>query len=343
MGKILLQGYVDLRRKVEEALLVGQREVEQAKVFTYWKTGDLICKHLLNHKNHENYGRQMIDKLSEDLNIESSTLWRCVQFVQAFPILGARRESLPAHLTWTHYRQLITIPNLKDRMTFLKRAQQANWSYRELKNKIQIEFRSKNNQLVSNKANPAPGEKRNFSKLIPKCGTLYNYKIGESEMLSAEKKNQNIWIDLGFEVEYVPAQGLKRFKLGEIVESEKTDQGYNIRKSQHKENSLYTFKAKVLRVVDGDTLLVRIDLGFGICTRQYLRLRGINCAEIDSSAGLLAKKFVEQSLLKTNYIILNSTRDDKYGRYLADVFYGSDKKYLNQNLLNAGHAVRMFY
>ena len=84
---------------------------------------------------------------------------------------------------------------------------------------------------------------------------------------------------------------------------------------------------------------VEIDLGFSIAHEQYLRLREIDCPEISTSVGKKAKTFVEKCLKTAPFILLTSSRSDKYDRYLADVFYGEDR-YLNQELLNAAFADR---
>lgn len=107
-------------------------------------------------------------------------------------------------------------------------------------------------------------------------------------------------------------------------------------------------------MVDADTLYVDIDQGFGKGEFQYLRLRGIDAPE-----GKKTKAFVERTLAKVPYIILTSSRSDKWDRYLADVWcsvqgQGSSSQgpgprppdpgsdiYLNQELLDRGHAVRM--
>ena len=75
---------------------------------------------------------------------------------------------------------------------------------------------------------------------------------------------------------------------------------------------MYTYKAKVLEWIDGDTLWVEIDLGFYVQTRQKIRLARINAPELDSHvayrerqakhARAVAKKFCpegEQVLITT--------------------------------------------
>ncbi len=93
---------------------------------------------------------------------------------------------------------------------------------------------------------------------------------------------------------------------------------------------LNIYKAVVEKVVDGDTLLVRIDLGFEVWINQRLRLRGINTAE-QVKHGVKTKKtpdradqakaFVEDKLKGIPFIVIKTYKTDMYGRYVADVFY----------------------
>jgi len=100
---------------------------------------------------------------------------------------------------------------------------------------------------------------------------------------------------------------------------------------------------------------VRLDLGFDTWNRQTLRLRGLDCPELDTKAGQEAKVFVSAQLKSAPFLIVRSSRSDKYDRYLADIFVpatgnkststeqreSSDEIYLNNLLLETGHAVRM--
>jgi len=92
-------------------------------------------------------------------------------------------------------------------------------------------------------------------------------------------------------------------------------------------------------------LRVIVDLGFGFKTRQYLRLRGLDCPEINTDEGKKAADFVRSRIKQADEIALTSSKSDKYDRYLADVFY-NDKNgkevYLNNLLLRHGLAVRVY-
>lgn len=122
------------------------------------------------------------------------------------------------------------------------------------------------------------------------------------------------------------------------------------------ESHLYTFKAKVLRAVDGDTLVIFIDRGFDDWSKKTLRFARIDAPEKRGEsrvAGLAATQFVEEALVdhglvagKTieevltgaEYIILKTVKNaDSFGRYLAEVFI--DGINLGDMMLEAGHAV----
>jgi len=112
---------------------------------------------------------------------------------------------------------------------------------------------------------------------------------------------------------------------------------------------LYTGHTK--RVVDGDTLLVHIDLGFDVWTERRIRLRGIDCPELSTEEGKQAKRFVEQRLPQNRIVVIQTFQTDLHGRYVADVFYlerETDKEFiankgnfLNQELISNGLAVIM--
>jgi len=122
---------------------------------------------------------------------------------------------------------------------------------------------------------------------------------------------------------------------------------------------MYEYKARVVRVVDGDTMDVSIDLGFGVYKRERIRLAGINTPETfgvkktsdEYAAGMAAKEFVQSVCPVDSIIVIRTDKDKqgKYGRYIAYVFYhdsGGDEPNhlcLNETLLAAGHAEKVDY
>jgi len=92
--------------------------------------------------------------------------------------------------------------------------------------------------------------------------------------------------------------------------------------------NLYTYTATVLRIVDGDTVELLIDLGFTIHWRSTCRLYGINTPELNSPNEMdkikaQAAKLLVIDKLKINSKVLIQSKDlDKYGRPLVEIFFG---------------------
>jgi len=111
----------------------------------------------------------------------------------------------------------------------------------------------------------------------------------------------------------------------------------------------YVFKAIVLEVVDGDTLVVDVDCGFEIKKKERIRLAGIDCPEILTDEGKEAAEYVRNQLARVPFIMIRTTKVDINGRFLGHVFYSlddtvekddiyTDGRYLNQELLDKGFA-----
>ena len=113
---------------------------------------------------------------------------------------------------------------------------------------------------------------------------------------------------------------------------------------------MYEYKCDIRRVVDGDTVDVDIDLGFGIWMRnERVRLYGIDTPESrtrdldEKKYGILAKEYVEAAL--SNGAILRTQKDKagKYGRVLGDfiIYDGTEDRQnsLNDMLVRDHHAV----
>lgn len=108
--------------------------------------------------------------------------------------------------------------------------------------------------------------------------------------------------------------------------------------------ALYTYRVnQVLRVIDGDTIVVSIDLGFHISLTQTIRIKGIDAPEARTSnqqekvLGLAAKAFVE-NWVQNKRLLITTTKDDKYGRMLGDIICDKTKDNLFDVMISAGHA-----
>jgi len=100
------------------------------------------------------------------------------------------------------------------------------------------------------------------------------------------------------------------------------------------DEKLYWYKAQVVKVTDGDTIKVLVDLGIDTLKRLTLRFHGVNTPEIfgvpkesdEYARGMKAKLFVEDLILgKEVWIHTYKDRTGKYGRYLAEVFFQDEE------------------
>ena len=90
---------------------------------------------------------------------------------------------------------------------------------------------------------------------------------------------------------------------------------------------MYYYSVDILRVVDGDTVDVRLDLGFNVWHKCRVRMVGINAPEsrtrdkVEKAKGLAAKEFLKDILENPeNNIQMQSEGKGKYGRLLGVLY-----------------------
>lgn len=122
---------------------------------------------------------------------------------------------------------------------------------------------------------------------------------------------------------------------------------------------MYEYRCKILKVIDGDTVDVDIELGFGIVlTDERVRIMGIDTPEsrtsdkVEDIFGEAAKARVKELLGKGDYAILktevNKDGEDmkgKFGRVLGDFIveeWEGQPKLLTEILIEEGHAVKYY-
>lgn len=116
----------------------------------------------------------------------------------------------------------------------------------------------------------------------------------------------------------------------------------------------WIFPGAPIRVLDGDTVDLELDLGFGMRLaqtpdkRNRFRLIGVDCPETNRvetrAAGLAAKAYTEGWLARASaydrwYLLVEVVAFDNFGRILATIWRRGDGACLNADLLAAGHAV----
>ena len=106
---------------------------------------------------------------------------------------------------------------------------------------------------------------------------------------------------------------------------------------------MYEYAVKeIVKVVDGDTVDIIIDLGFDLSKKERVRLAGIDTPESrtrdleEKKLGLEAKEFLERRLMECAKLIVKTEKDGKYGRMLG-WFYCS-KININTEMVERGYA-----
>ena len=121
---------------------------------------------------------------------------------------------------------------------------------------------------------------------------------------------------------------------------------------------MYQYNCKIVKIVDGDTVDVDIDLGFDVwLKKQRIRLYGVDTPEsrtrdlTEKKYGLAAKAFVENYLPVGSNQILQTKMDDargKFGRILGEFVVETEwegktiPSTVNEHLVRKHHAVRYY-
>ena len=107
---------------------------------------------------------------------------------------------------------------------------------------------------------------------------------------------------------------------------------------------MFTYTVKeVIKVVDGDTVDIVIDLGFNISLHQRVRIKGINSPETrtknveEKIKGMSAKVFAEQWFAQSGPLTVKTYKDEKYGRLLGEFFRGTEN--YTETIISKGFAV----
>ena len=116
---------------------------------------------------------------------------------------------------------------------------------------------------------------------------------------------------------------------------------------------MFEYRVKIKRVVDGDTVDVDIDLGFGVwLTNERVRLYGVDTPEsrtsdkVEKLFGLAAKARLKELLGKETILKTQVNKDGedmkgKFGRILGD-FVTEDGRMVTEVMIEEGHCVLYF-
>lgn len=320
--------------QLTSGLLAAQKAVEYERLKTYWQIGREIQSAVERSGGTLRLGEGLYRQISRDIErtidlaLTIDTLGRTVQFYKNYP---AFPQGTP--LTFTHYLVLQRISDAKLRARMEKTAIRRNITVPELKNEL------------TRLSLEGSGAVRPPRRLKIDRGEPYVYYLRPETDLSEARTMR---IDCGFKINWdLPADNPVP-DHARVVRSDKKDGRYSLSLYKEGKALLYTYAAQILEVVDGDTIHARIDVGFGIGLYDHLRLKWLNAPELTTAPGRLAKSFLTDYLSKCPYVVLRTTREEKFGRWLADIFtipnctnpykIAAEGEYLNQLLLDKGLA-----
>ena len=272
------QTYAALRRAVEGALLDGQRRVDEAKLRTYWETGWFIKEHILFNGDRAEYGTKVMHDLARDLNADKRTLYECLKFARLFPIV-----SRGSQLSWAHYRKFIQVADPVQRKALMAETIEEGLTGE------QVGVRAAQLNAASLGKNEASEPPEPQQLLKPNRGTPGLHLIVE--------KTMGLSVDLGFRHYWPLKEGaarLRPYKAGDIVRIASDDSTGSTSSRPARlgpawltiggasrltlapdatKTDLFTYAAQLVRVVDGDTLVVALEISPGEFLEQKLRLR----------------------------------------------------------------------
>lgn len=310
-NKLSTNSYATLLTDIETLYTNARRAI----VEMYWNIGKRIVEAEQDGEIRAPYGTGLIAGLSKDLT-EKVGEGFSVRNLARMRKLYIENPILPrvAKLSLAQNLALLSVKDLKRRRLLEQKAIKEDLTRDEL-----LVLAQKENVAQAVSENLADPEKP-VPQLKVTRGELGTYSIIDTSKVLCPRGS--VVLDLGFNIwRLVERAATKDFTITEKPQ--------------------YTYTASVERVIDGDTIVAQIECGFDTVIREKLRLRGIDCPEIDTPEGKKAKDFTAKKLPAGSSIIITTHKDDKYGRYLADVFFGDEKIFLNQELLNSHLAVTM--
>jgi hypothetical protein len=332
--EISLKNYNILLLEIQK--LVGAAEqnlaeiVNRQKIETSWQIGKIVDEYLVQNDGPEN-GENLFTKLESDLSIRKRALYEMRAFYKAYPEL----PSSDAGLLLSHYKTLASVEDSQNRKYLENFAIKNSLSVSELRQEV-----GKTKETTKKTSAKTLEEISESKALAFNRGNLFTYKI--KEFPHSKQK----FVDCGFNIFHEVETDLESEI---VVQSTKSDDQYSLSKYSKESSKLYTYKAYLEKVVDGDTLRVVLDLGFKIQHREILRLSKINAPESKTSAGQESLEGLKEILKNAPFLIVKTNQIDIYGRYIADVFFSpngeSDAQktadeglYLSQVILNLGLA-----
>lgn len=130
--------YESIRNVLIQARKKTYQSVNSSIVMSYWSIGKLIVENEQNGNFRAEYGKNVLENLSNKLSKEfgSGFSIRSLQQMKKFYLVFPNTNALRSQLTWTHYRSLLRVENENARNWYIEEAIKEHWSSRQLDRQI---------------------------------------------------------------------------------------------------------------------------------------------------------------------------------------------------------------
>ena len=142
MAETTLSPNRDIYSEIKETLLLSRNQaysaVNYAMIQAYWHIGRIIIEHEQNGSLRAEYGKSVLQEVSERLQKEFGAGFsvRNLQQMRKFYVLFPNTNALRSQLTWTHYRALLRVENDAARKWYEEECVRSGWSSRQLERQI---------------------------------------------------------------------------------------------------------------------------------------------------------------------------------------------------------------
>lgn len=229
MDNEMSTSFQDIYSEIKETLLTSRSQAYSAVNFaivqTYWQIGRIIVEHEQNGSIRAEYGKAVLQKISENLQKEFGNGFsvRNLQQMKKFYIIFPNTNALRSQLTWTHYRALLRVDNDTARNWYMDECVRSGWSSRQLERQIStlyyerlLSSREKEPVISEAKELIKPLEVENFIKdpYVLDFLDLKNYpSLRETDLEQALiDKLQEFLLELGRGFCFIARQKLMRYE-----------------------------------------------------------------------------------------------------------------------------------
>ncbi|MGM9868461.1 MAG: DUF1016 N-terminal domain-containing protein [Sodaliphilus sp.] len=130
--------FSQIKQVLDEARQQVARSVNSTIVKAYWQVGKYIVEYEQQGKGRAEYGKGIINNLSQQLMKEYGGGFSCanLRYMKQLYLLFPIYHSLSDKLTWTHWRALLRVQNTTAREYYIQECVAGNWSVRQLQRQI---------------------------------------------------------------------------------------------------------------------------------------------------------------------------------------------------------------